>query len=71
MDTIRTTRSGAGEQPAGVHSDRLVYVKLAVVDGKSVYAIHAADGTPIGWAPDRELAFVALRQQDFEPVSVH
>jgi len=71
MNTSRTTRSVPADQSMALHSERLVYIKHAVVDGKAVYAIHAADGTPIGWAPDRDTAFTALRQQDFEPVSVH
>jgi hypothetical protein len=35
------------------------------------FGIFAADGTGIGAAPSRELAFVAARQHDLEPVSVH
>ena len=58
-------------QRALLDSDRIVYVKEIEVDGKIVYGVHAADGTPIGWAADRALAFAALRQEDLEPVSVN
>ena len=49
----------------------LAYVKHVVVDGRSGYAIHAADGTEIALLPDREVAFATVRQHDLEPVSVH
>ncbi len=35
------------------------------------WSIHAADGTQMGLAPDRDLAFAAIRQHDLEPMSVH
>jgi hypothetical protein len=45
----------------------LAFVKR---DGES-WSIHAADGTQMGLAPNRDLAFAAIRQHDLEPVSVH
>ena len=36
-----------------------------------VYGIHDVAGNRIGIAPDRELAFVAARQHELTPVSVH
>lgn len=71
MDTFRDSLSVPAEQLAMLQSDRVAYVKQVMVEGKAVYAIHAADGTHLGWAPDRDLAFAALRQQDLEPVSVN
>lgn len=71
MDTTRNIRTATAEAMALPESDRLAYVKPVTVEGRKVYAIHAADGTHMGWAPDRETAFAALRQQDFEPVSVN
>ncbi len=41
------------------------------VEGKKAWAIYAADGSGIGVAPERELAFAAARQNDLEPLSVH
>lgn len=58
-------------QLAVLEADRVVYVKQTVVEGQIVYTLHTVDGTQIGVAPDRDLAFAALRQQDFEPVSVN
>ena len=53
----------------------LAYVKAAVVrDGETtdtVYEIHTADGTEVGTAPTRELAFAAVLQNGLQPVSAH
>ena len=51
------------------------YVKAAAVtDGEgthTVYEIHTADGTEVGSAPTRELAFAAVLQNGLQPVSAH
>ena len=41
------------------------------VDGGIAYAIHAADGAELAVFDNRDLAMVAARQHDLEPVSVH
>lgn len=49
----------------------VAYVKLVTVDGAPAYAIHAADGQELAVFGEREVAFVAARQNDLEPLSVH
>ncbi len=53
----------------------LAYVKpAAVADGEgthTVYEIHTADGTEVGSAPTRDLAFAAVLQNGLQPVSTH
>ena len=50
----------------------VAYVKTVVQDnGRTGYAIHAADGTQMAVLNDREVAWAAIRQHDLEPVSVH
>ncbi len=49
----------------------IAYVRHVGPVGEGGWTIHAADGTPIGAAPDRDTAFAAVRQHDLEPVSVH
>ena len=71
MDTTRIIHPATADAIAMPKSDRLAYVKPVTVEGRVVYSIHAGDGTHMGWAPDRDTAFAALRQQDFDPVSVH
>lgn len=71
MDTIRSRSSGSPAGVAPYADDRTVYVKPFAVEGRQGYAIHAADGSPIGWCEERDVAFAAARQQNLEPVSVH
>ena len=49
----------------------IAYVKLVEADEGMTWAIHGADGSTIGVAGERELAFAAVRQHDLEPLSVH
>jgi hypothetical protein len=49
----------------------VAYVKRVVVNDAVGWSIHGADGTAIGVAPDRLVAFAAVKQHDLEPVSVH
>lgn len=49
----------------------VAYIKDVLVDGKTVYAVHAADGAQIAVMAEREVAFAAVRQNDMEPVSAH
>ncbi|MDJ0949422.1 MAG: DUF1150 family protein [Alphaproteobacteria bacterium] len=50
----------------------VAYVKsVKDKDGKTVYAVHAADGSEMAVLDDREVAFAAIRQNDMEPLSAH
>ncbi len=49
---------------------QLAYIKPMVVNGVSSFSIHAADGTQIGVAPTRDIAFAAVKQHELEPVSL-
>jgi hypothetical protein len=42
-----------------------------LVNGVAAFSIHAADGTQIGIAPNRDVAFAAVVQHELEPVSLH
>lgn len=56
---------------AALGVQHLAFVRK-VEEGNTVqWAIFSADGTPIGIAPSREVAFAAVRQHDLEPMSVH
>lgn len=50
---------------------QIAYVRPVVVNGVHAMAIHAADGTPIGAAPDAEQAFAAIIEHEMAPVRVH
>ena len=49
----------------------VAYIRPVEVEGVEAWAIYAADGTSIGIAPEREMAFAAARQNDLEPLSLH
>ncbi len=71
MNRIERIKQMSARELALLGMQDLAYVKHVVVDGRSGYAIHAADGTEIALLPDREVAFATVRQHDLEPVSVH
>lgn len=56
---------------AALGLQQVAYIKPVKVQGASVYAVHAADGTEIAVMADREVAMAAVRQNDLDPVSVH
>lgn len=50
---------------------RLAYVKAVNVNGSQGFAIHAADGTPMAIADDRDTAIAAIMQHEMVPALVH
>jgi hypothetical protein len=76
----RDTPQQTGQQPwRGMsHQDfalwglqDVAYVKRVDIEDSISWAIHSADGTQIGSAGERDLAFAAIRQNDLEPLSLH
>ena len=72
-----SNNSGANAHPMtsraflALGSMHVAYIKPVTVDGESAYAIHSANGQELAVFGDRDVAFVAARQNDLEPVSVH
>ncbi|MFC4166225.1 MULTISPECIES: DUF1150 family protein [Roseomonas] len=52
-------------------AEQIAYIRPVLVDGNPAVAIHAADGTQIGAAPDASLATAAILQHEMLPVLVH
>ena len=50
---------------------QIAYIRPVLVNGVHAMSIHAADGTPIGAAPDARLAAAAILQHDMEPALLH
>ena len=71
MDKIERIRQMSARELALFGMQDLAYIKAVVIDGATGYAVHAADGTQIAMLPNRDVAFVTVRQHDLEPVSVH
>ena len=80
----RNTNAGADGTPAAINLRQLspadwaafgvqqiAYIRPVLVNGVKGMSIHAADGTPIGAAPDARLAIAAIVQHEMEPALVH
>lgn len=50
---------------------QIAYVRPVVMNGEAGFAIHAADGTPMAVAGDRDVAIAAILQHDMVPAPVH
>ncbi len=61
----------SAEQLAQLGVSQIAYVKPVTVNGQHGFAIHAADGTPMAMAGDRDVAMAAILQQEMHPLSVH
>ena len=49
----------------------VAYLKPVERDGKTMIAVHAADGTELAVAESRDVAEAFVRQNDLEPLSAH
>ena len=59
------------EQLAQLGVSQVAYVKPVTVNGEHGFAIHAADGTPMALAGDRDVAMAAILRHEMFPLSVH
>jgi hypothetical protein len=59
------------QQLAALGVSHIAYVKPVMVNGVQGFAIHAADGTPMAVAGDRDVAIAAVVQHEMLPLSVH
>ena len=64
-------RSISPQALAALGVNRIAYVKEVEIEDEQRFAAHAADGTGVTVFPSRELAQLAIPQNDLEPVSVH
>jgi len=71
MAAIVDIRHISTEQLAQLGLQQIAYVKPIVVNGMAVFAIHAADGTPMATVPNAEVAFAAIVQHEMVPAMVH
>ncbi len=71
MGAMVDIRHISSEQLAQLGLQQIAYVKPVVVNGTACFAIHAADGTPMAVAGDREVALAAIRQHEMVAAQVH
>jgi hypothetical protein len=58
-------------QLAQLGLQQIAYVKPVIANGTQCFAIHAADGTPMALADDRDVAIAAIVQHEMVPAQVH
>ena len=68
---IMDIRHISAAQLAQLGMQQVAYVKQVEVNGDQGFAIHAADGTPMAVAGDREVAIAAILQHEMVPAQVH
>ena len=71
MTTLHDVRTISTQDLALLGLQNLAYLRAVTVDGTPGFAIFAADGTRLAFAPTRAQAVAAVREHDLEPVSVH
>jgi hypothetical protein len=71
MDQLQRIRQISARDFMTLGVGDVAYIKPAVVQDKLSYVIFSADGTILGAAEDRDVAFAAVRQQGLEPMSAH
>ena len=71
MNVAEKLRQITPQDFAAMGMQQVAYVRPAMVNGIMAFTIHAADGTQIGMAPNRDIAFAAVIQHELEPVSLH
>ena len=76
VDTINTAtqfdvRHMTTDQLQQLGVSHLAYVKPIMLNGAAMFAIHAADGSPMAVAEDRNLALAAIVQHEMAAMLVH
>ncbi|MFX4220607.1 MAG: DUF1150 family protein [Thalassobaculum sp.] len=51
--------------------NQIAFIKPVREENGEHFVVHAADGTAVRLFPSRELAELAIRQNDLQPVSLH
>ncbi len=68
---VADIRKLTADQLAQLGVSQIAYLKPVVINGTTGYAIHAANGLPMGLAEDRDVAIAAVLQHEMVPVPVH
>lgn len=51
--------------------NEVAFIKPVHEEGEQHFVVHAADGNAVRLFPTREMAELAIRQSDLQPVSLH
>lgn len=71
VEIVFDLRQMTQEQLGQLGVSALAYIKPVMMNGTAAFAIHAADGSPMAVATERELAIAAVVQHEMMPALVH
>ena len=71
IETVFNIRSMTPEQLAQLGVSHMAYIKPILMNGTAVFAIHAADGSPMAVTTERDTAIAAVVQHEMLPALVH
>ncbi len=49
----------------------VAYIKAVEMDGRTVYAVFAANGQQLGLMENRNAAYAAMFENDLDPIALH
>jgi hypothetical protein len=71
MTAIERVQPLSRREFAALGLAEVAYLRAATIDGQRGFAIHAADGRMIGFAPSHNIALQLIRDNELEPASLH
>lgn len=71
IEAVFDFRKMTPEQLAQLGVPDLAYIKPVIMNGTAAFAIHAADGSPMAVATERDMAIAAVVQHEMLPALVH
>lgn len=71
IEGVFDLRHMTAEQLGQLGVPDMAYIKPMLMNGAEVFAIHAADGSPMAVATERDMAIAAVVQHEMLPALVH
>ena len=71
IEAVFDLRKMTPEQLAQLGVPDMAYIKPVFMNGAAAFAIHAADGSPMAVATERDMAIAAVVQHEMMPALVH
>lgn len=71
IEAVFDVRKMTPEQLAQLGVPDMAYIKPVFMNGAAAFAIHAADGSPMAVATERDMAIAAVVQHEMMPALVH
>jgi hypothetical protein len=71
MTAIERVKPLSNREFAALGLTEVAYLRQTTMDGQPGFAIHAANGRMIGFAPNRNTAIEFIRDNNLEPATLH